>query len=153
MQQTSDNPQSKTHPRPSQCHCGRSFQEKPNSIHRVVPIPSDIQTDHSTLAMSSNRLICHQSKHKTPNLCVSHSRPTGLGGGYPEHFLEEHNWLRLSSDSTVTKRCPEIIVPRMQAHPDKARAGQQNRGFGIWWNCPLIIQDNFHQFACYSNNH
>ena len=113
VQQTPDNPQGKTCPRFTQCHCEQSFQEKPNSTHRVVPVPSDIQTDHSTLGTSSDRLSCHQPKHKSPNLCVSHSRPTSLGGGCTEHFLEEHNRLRFSSNSTITKSGPEIIVPRM----------------------------------------
>ena len=109
MQQTPDNPQSKTLPRFTKCHCGRSFQEKPNSTHRVVPVPSDIQTEHSTLGTSSDRLICHQSKHETPNLCVFHSRPTGLGGGCTEHFQEEHNRLRFSSNSTITKSGSELL--------------------------------------------
>ena len=51
----------------------------------------------------------------------SHSRSTGLDGGCTEHFLEEHNRLCFSSNITTAKSGSEIIVPRMQVHPDSPR--------------------------------
>ena len=118
VQQTPDNSQSETRPKVTQCHCGRPLQEEPNSTHRVVPVSSDIQIDHSTLGASSDRPVCHQPKHDTPNLRVSHSRSTGMGGGCTEHLLEEHSRLRHFSHSTPAQSVPEITVPGMQAHPD-----------------------------------
>ena len=78
----------------------------------------DFQEDLSTLGTSSDRPICHKPEHKTPNLCVSYSGPTGLGSGRTKHILEKHDRLRLSPHSTTTKSGPKITVPGMQAHPD-----------------------------------
>ena len=118
VQQKPDNPQGKTRPRLTQCNCGRPFQEKPNTTHRVVSGTPDFQEDLSTLGTSSDRPICHKPEHKTPNLCVSDSGPTGLGSGCTKHILEKHDRLCLSPHSTTTKSGPEVTVPGMQTHPD-----------------------------------
>ena len=54
VQQKPDNPQGKTRLRLSQCNCGRPFQEKPNTTHRVVSGTPDFQEDFSTLGTSSD---------------------------------------------------------------------------------------------------
>ena len=56
---TPDNTQSKTHPRFTECHCRQPFQEEPNSTHGMVSVPSDFQTNHSTLGTPTYRPICN----------------------------------------------------------------------------------------------
>ena len=94
VQQKTDNPQGKTRPRLTQCNCGRPFQEKPNTTHRVVSGTPDFQEDLSTLGTSSNRPICHKPEYKTPNLCVSYPGPTGLGSRRTKHILEQEESAR-----------------------------------------------------------
>ena len=118
VQQKPDNPQGTTRPRLSQCNCRQPFQEKPNTTHRMVSGTPDFKEDFSTLGTSSDRSICHKSEYKTPNLCVPHPGPTGLGSGRSKHILEKHDRLRLSPHSTTTKSGPKVTVPGMQAHPD-----------------------------------
>ena len=115
VQQKPDNPQGKTRPRHSQCNCGRPFQEKPNTTHRVVSGTPDFQEDFSTLGTlgTSDRSICHKPEYKTPNLCVPYPGPTGLGIGRSKHILEKHDRLRLSPDSTTPKSGPKVTVPGM----------------------------------------
>ena len=91
VQQTPDITQSKTCPRITQCYCGRSVQEEPNTTYRVVSIPSDLQTDHTTLATPANRPIRYQSKQETSNLSLTHTRSPSMGSGRTKYLLEEHD--------------------------------------------------------------
>ena len=100
----------------------------------MVLVSSNIQIDHSTLGTSPNRSVCDQPKQETPNLRVSHSRSSGMGGGCTEHLLEKHSRLRLFPDSIVTQNGPEVTVSRVQAHPDSP---------GLWfWDLVELSLDH-----------
>ena len=88
---------------------------------RVVLGSSYLHKDLPTLGTATNRPVCHQPEHQTSNLCVSNPGPTGLGGGRAKHLLEEHDRVRIPSDSIATKSGPETTVPTMQAHPNSPR--------------------------------
>ena len=121
VQQAPNNTQSTARPRFSQCDCGRPLQEKPNPTHRMVLGSPYLHKDLPTLGTATNRPVCHQPEHQTSNLCVSNPGPTGLGGGRAKHLLEEHDRIRIPSDSIATKSGPETTVPTMQAHPNSPR--------------------------------
>ena len=116
MQQTSDLTQSVTRAGVTQCHCGWPLQEKPNPAHRMVSFPPDLQTNCATLGTPTNRPVCHQAKHKTPNLRFSHPRPSSMGSGCTEHLLEEHNRVRFPSNSSATQGGPKITLPVMPTY-------------------------------------
>ena len=116
VQQTSNITQSATRTRVTQCHCGWPLQEKPNPTHRMVSFPPDFQTDCTTLGTPANRPVCHQAKHKTPNLCFTHPRPSSMGSGCTEHLLEEHSRVRLPSNSSPTQSGPKVTLPVMPTH-------------------------------------
>ena len=121
LQQAPNNTQSTARPRFSQCYCGRPLQEKPNPTHRMVLGSSYLHKDLPTLGTATNRPVCHQPEHQTSNLCVSNPGPTGLGGGHAKHLLEEHDRVRIPSDSIATNSGPDTTVPTMQAHPNSPR--------------------------------
>ena len=116
VQQTSDLTQSATRAGLTQCHCGWPLQEKPNPAHRMVSVPPDLQTNCATLGAPTDRPVCHQAKHKTPNLRFSRPRPSSMGSGCTEHLLEEHSRVCLPSNSSATQGGPKITLPVMPTH-------------------------------------
>ena len=79
--------QSMTHPGITQRNSGRPLQEQPDPINRVVPLSTNLQTNFQTLRESPSGPIRNQPDHKTLSLCLSNSRPSGVGCGCPEHSM------------------------------------------------------------------
>ena len=108
----SHNIKSQTHSRVSECDGRPSVEVQPSAVNRVVTASTGVQTDLPEVVHSSCRPVCHSSEPQTPSLCVSNSRPKGLGRRCSEHKLDRSHCLCLPSDG-----CPSQGDPKNQAMP------------------------------------
>ena len=71
----------------TQCNSGWPLQEESDPMHRVVHIPTDLQTSFHDMGESPSGPVCDQSEYKTSPICLSDSGPSGLGSRCPEHTM------------------------------------------------------------------
>ena len=106
--------QSMTHPRITQRNSGRPLQEEPDPINRVVPLSTNLQTNFQTLRESPSGPIRNQPEHKTLSLCLSNSRPSGVGCGYPEHSMGKPGCVCFPSHRPAAQGCIKTSIPDLQ---------------------------------------
>ena len=94
--QQQGNTQSKARPGLTQCYRGRPLQEEPDPVNRVVPFASNIQENLQNMPESPSGPVCNQPEQKAPPLCLSDSRPSGLGSRCPEHPMGKPGCICLS---------------------------------------------------------
>ena len=121
--QQQGNNQSKAHTGFTQCFWGRPLQEEPDPVNRVVPFSSDFQESLQGMGDSPSGPVCNQPEQKAPSLCLSDSRPSGLGSRCPEHLMGK-TWLQMQDN-----------------------LNRPNRGFGTLWRCLWTYPDNYHLSA------
>ena len=108
----SHNIKSQTHSRVSECDGRPPVQVQPSAVNRMVTASTGVQTDLPEVVHSSCRPVCHSSEPQTPSVCVSNSRPKGLGHRCSEHKLDRSHCLCLPSDGS-----PSQGDPKNQAMP------------------------------------
>ena len=81
--QQQGNTQSKAHTGLTKCHREQPLQEEPDPVNRVVPFSSDIQESLQNMGETTSGPVCNQPEQKAPSLCLSDSRPSGLGSRCP----------------------------------------------------------------------
>ena len=81
VHQETCNSQGTSHPRPAERDSRQAIQTWPDHSDRVVPSPRGVSSHMLPVAPTSSRLVCHQIQQQTPTVCVTGSRPPGLGSG------------------------------------------------------------------------
>ena len=71
----------------TQCDSGWPLKEESDPIDRVVPFSTNLQTNFQTLGESPGGPVRSQPEQETSSLCLSDSRPPGLGSGCPQHSM------------------------------------------------------------------
>ena len=131
----------------TQCDSRRPLKEEPDSINRVVPVSTDLQTNFQTLGESPSGPVRNQPEQKTSYICLSDSGSSGMGSRCPQHSVGKHGCLHIAPTALLPK-----VVQKLQSQTCRiilrlAQAGQQNHGFGTWWRCLWTFQDNYHPHA------
>ena len=77
------------------------------------------------VAPAPNGLICHQIQQQTYTICVTGSRPPGLGSGCSQSILGKSRPICLSTSSHLGQSGGEITgLPLQQDHSDCTRVSQ-----------------------------
>ena len=105
----------------TQCYSTRSLQEELDPINRVVPLSTDLQTNIQTFGESPSGLICNQPEHRTPSLCFSDSRSSGLGSRCRQHPVEKSGCLHFFSYRPAAKGCTKTSIANMQDNSHRPR--------------------------------
>ena len=113
--------QSMTHPGITQHNSGRPLQEEPDPINRVVPLSTNLQTNFQILGESPSGPICNQPEHKTPSLCLSNSRSSGVGCGCPEHSMGKRGCVCFPAHHPAAQGCTKTSMPDLQDNSHRPR--------------------------------
>ena len=117
--------ESQIHSRQTQCHRGPTVQTGPNSANRVVSVPSSSERSISDLGSSSNRSFRHKVQQQVSSVCISSSRPKGLGSRHTIPRPGGNGRVCLPSSSTSDKVSSEISGnSQVQNHPDSTILAQ-----------------------------
>ena len=122
--------QSKTCTGLTQCDSGRPLKEKPDPINRVVPFSTDLQTNFQTLGESPSGPVRNQPEQETSSLCLSDSRPSGLGSICPQHTMGKSGCLCFSSHRPAAHSCTKTSISNVQDNSDCPRLADKTMVLG-----------------------
>jgi len=95
------------------------IQAGSSSAHRVVTVPSGGQGSVSVVGLLTDRSVCHKVQSQVSSVCISSTRPVGLGD---RHFVPRPGGSRrvcLPFTSTSDKFSPEVSgTLQVQDHSD-----------------------------------
>ena len=107
--------------RVSECDGRPPVQVQPSAVNRMVTASTGVQTDLPEVVHSSCGPVCHSSEPQTPSLCVSNSRPKGLGHRCSEHKLDGSHCLCLPSDGSPSQGDPKNQAMPLPDHRNSPR--------------------------------
>ena len=81
VHQTAGNPQGTSHPWPAERDSRQAIQTWPDHSNRVVTSSSNVPSCMLKVAPATSGPVCHQVQQQTATVCVTGSRPPGLGSG------------------------------------------------------------------------
>ena len=88
-----------SHPRPAERDSRQAIQTWPDHSNRVVPSSRGVPSYMLPVAPSPSGLVCHQIQQQASTVCVTGSRPTGLGSGCTQSVLRKSGPICLSTSS------------------------------------------------------
>ena len=86
------------------------LKEEPDSNNRMVPFSTNIQTNFQTLGESPGGPVGNQPEQETFSLCISDSRPSGLGSGCPQHPMGTPGCLHIPPHHPAAQGCTKTSV-------------------------------------------
>ena len=125
VHQTAGNPQGTSHPRPAERDSRQAIQTWPDHSNRVVSSPSSVPSSMLKVAPATSGPVCHQVQQQTATVCVTGSRPPGLGSGCTQPLLGGPGPIRLPTGSHLGQSGGEAPgVPLQQNNSDCSRVAQ-----------------------------
>ena len=125
VHQTAGNPQGTSHPRPAERDSRQAIQTWPDHSNRVVTSSSSIPSCMRKVAPATSGPVCHQVQQQTATVCVTGSRPPGLGSGCTQSLLGGPGPIRLPTGSHLGQSGGEAPgLPLQQNNPDCPRVAQ-----------------------------
>ena len=109
---------SQTYSRNLQCTGRLSVSLPQSSQHRVGTTASSVRLSCSAVGSSSCRSLCYQSESQAGNLCISHSRSSGLRSRHHVSLLGWNVCLQLSSIPVFSSSAFQDQAIRFQGHSD-----------------------------------
>ena len=97
--QETGNPQSSTHPRPAECDSRQTIPTRPNHSNQMVPSPRGLPSHMLPVAPALSGPVCHQVQQQTATVCVTGSRPPGMGSGCTQSVLGRYGPICLPTSS------------------------------------------------------
>ena len=71
--------QGTSHPRPAECDSRQAIQTWPDHSNRMVPSPRGVHSYTLPVAPATSGPVCHQIQQQTTTVCLTGTRPPGLG--------------------------------------------------------------------------
>ena len=99
VHQTTGNPQGTSHPQPAERDSRQAIQTWPNHSNRVVTSSSSVPSCMLKVASATSGPVFHQVQQQTATVCVTGSRPPGLGSGCTQPLLGGPGPIRLPTGS------------------------------------------------------
>ena len=125
VHQETGNSQGTSHPRPAERNSRQAIQTWPDHSNRVVPSPRSVLRYMLPVAPAPSGLVCHQIQQQTPTVCVTSSRPPGMGSGCTQPVLGKSGSICLPTSSHLGQSGGEVIGLLMQQdHSDCTRVTQ-----------------------------
>ena len=112
-------PQGTSHPRPAEGDSRQAIQTWPDHSNRVVTSSRSIPSYMLPVAPTPGGPVCHQIQQQTATVCVTGSRPPGMGSGCTQPLLGGPGPIRLSTSSHLGQSGGEITgLPLQQNNSD-----------------------------------
>ena len=125
VHQTTGNPQGTSHPRPAERDSRQAIQTWPDHSNRVVTSSSSVPSCMLKVAPATSGPVCHQVQQQTATVCVTGSRPPGLGSGCTQPLLGGPGLIRLPTGSHLGQSGGEAPgLPLQQNNSDCSRVAQ-----------------------------
>ena len=123
--QTTGNPQGTSHPRPAERDSRQAIQTWPDHSNRVVTSSGSVPSCMLKVAPATSGPVCHQVQQQTATVCVTGSRPPGLGSGCTQPLLGGPGPIRLPTGSHLGQSGREAPrLPLQQNNSDCSRVAQ-----------------------------
>ena len=125
MYQTAGNPQGTSHARPAERDSRQAIQTWPDHSNRVVTSSRNIPSYMLPVAPTPGGPVCHQIQQQTATVCVTGSRPPGMGSGCTQSLLGEPGPICLSTGSHLAQSGGKVTgLPLQQNNSDCPRVAQ-----------------------------
>ena len=119
MHQETGNSQSSTHPWAAEHDSRQAIQTRPDHSNGMVPSPRDVPSYMLLVAPAPGGLVCHQVQQQTATVCVTSSRPPGMGSGRTQSVLGRSGPKCLPTSSHLGQSGGEVTgLPMQQNHTD-----------------------------------
>ena len=126
VHQETGNSQGTSYPQPAECDSRQAIQAWPDHSHRVVPSPRSVSGYMLPVAPAPSGLVCHQIQQQTPTVCVTSSRPPGLGSACTQPVLGKSEPICLPTSGHLGQSGGEVTgLPLQQDHSDCTRVAQR----------------------------
>ena len=125
VHQKTDNSQGTSHPRPPEHNSRQAIPAWPDHSNRAVPSPRSVSSYMLPVAPASSGLVCHQIQQQTSTVCVSGSRPPGLGSGCTQLVLGKSGPICLLNSRHLGQNGGKVTgLPLQQDHSVRPRVTQ-----------------------------
>ena len=103
-----DNSQSLTHPWLAERDSRQAIQTRPDHSNEMVPSPRGVPNYMLPLAPAPSGLVCHQVQQQTATVCLTGSRPPGMGSGRTQSVLGRSGPICLPTSSHLEQSGGEV---------------------------------------------
>ena len=111
--------QSSTHPRPSERDSRQAIQTGPDHSNRMVPQSRNLPSNMSPVAPTHCGPVCHQVQQQATTVCLTGSRPPGMGSGCSQPVMGRTGSVCLPTSSHLGQSGGEVTgLPLQQNHTD-----------------------------------
>ena len=125
VHQAASNPQGTSHPRPAERDSRQAIQAWPDHSNRVVTSSRSVPSCMFKVASVTSGPVCHQVQQQTTTVCITGTRPPGLGSGCTQPFLGGPGPIRLPTGSHLGQSGGEAPgLPLQQNNSDCSRVAQ-----------------------------
>ena len=125
VHQAASNPQGTSHPRPAERDSRQAIQAWPDHSNRVVTSSSSVPSCMFKVASATSGPVCHQVQQQTTTVCITGTRPPGLGSGCTRPVLGGPGPIRLPTGSHLGQSGGEAPgLPLQQNNSDCSRVAQ-----------------------------
>ena len=123
--QAASNPQGTSHPRPAERDSRQAIQAWPDHSNRVVTSSRSVPSCMFKVASATSGPVCHQVQQQTTTVCITGTRPPGLGSGCTQPLLGGPGPIRLPTGSHLGQSGGEAPgLPLQQNNSDCSRVAQ-----------------------------
>ena len=125
VHQAASNPQGTSHPRPAERDSRQAIQAWPDHSNRVVTSSSSVPSCMFKVTSATSGPVCHQVQQQTTTVCITGTRPPGLGSGCTRPVLGGPGPIRLPTGSHLGQSGGEAPgLPLQQNNSDCSRVAQ-----------------------------
>ena len=103
------NPQSPSHPGPTQCGSGQAIQTGPDNSDGMVSPHRNLPGYMLPVAPTSGGPLCHEVQQQTASVCVSGAGPLSYCSRCTQHALGELGCLRLPTGSHLGQSSGKVL--------------------------------------------
>ena len=125
VHQAASNPRGTSHPRPAERDRRQAIQAWPDHSNRVVTSSRSVPSCMLKVASATSGPVCHQVQQQTTTVCITGTRPPGLGSGCTQPLLGGPGPIRLPTGSHLGQSGGEAPgLPLQQNNSDCSRVAQ-----------------------------
>ena len=125
VHQEAGNSQGTSHPRLAERDSRQAIQARSDHPDGMVPSPRSVQSYMLPVAPATGGPVCHQVQQQTTTVCITGSRPPGMGSGCTQPVMGKSGPIRLFTSSQLGQSGGEVAgLPLQQDYSDCPRVAQ-----------------------------